>query len=315
MKFSSYVISSIILIIICLSCSDESIRLFHPPQEEPEPEPEIPEYYWLLKTVTYPEDNPGFSFRYSQEFTYTDNDLMKTIQSSNIKDSAIVIDYISDRKISYSRLIKQSESTIYYDSLLVFRNDKKQAEYALHVRYTERTSNGKVSKQVAINDSTTFIYDDAGYIKQLDHYDKTGVTSSLNYTENYTIKDGNISGITTSKGYRFVYTYDDKEYAAPSDYCYEMPRNTFNMASTCWLMASLPFLSEHMGTKNKNNIIQAEIIQMEGERKYADIKYNYTFDENNFVSQIVMSGTTKYNKTFENYITSFSYIKKEKKKQ
>ena len=111
-----------------------------------------------------------------------------------------------------------------------------------------------------------------------------------------------------------MYTYDDKEYAAPSDYCYEMPRNTFNMASTCWLMASLPFLSEHMGTKNKNNIIQAEIIQMEGERKYADIKYNYTFDENNLVSQIVMSGTTKYNKTFENYITSFSYIQKEKKK-
>lgn len=310
MKSFTYYIIFILLIFCTFSCSTDSVMLYHPQEEEPEPEPE---YYRLLKTVGYPEDNPGFSTRYSQEFTYTDDDLMKIITSSNNNDSPIVVDYISDSKVSYSRIIEQSTTTVYYDSLLVSLNDKKQAEYALHVRYTERTSSKETTKTISINDSTTFVYDAAGYILQLDHYDKTGVESSLNYSETYTVADGNITEVLTSKGYQFLYTYDDKEHAAPSEYCYEMPRNTFNMATTCWLMANLPFLSDYMGTRSKNNIIQAVVTNTNNGSIYADIKYDYTFDENNLVSQIEMSGTTKNNNTFENYITTFTYIEKEKK--
>jgi len=291
--------------------------LYHPQEPEPEvpdpePEPEEPEYYWLLKTVGYPDENPGFSKRYSQEFTYTDDDMMRTIQSSKEGDAVIVIDHINDKKVSYSRIIQQNQTTTYYDSLLVVLNDQKQAEYALHVRYTERVSNGESRKSISINDSTTFVYNAAGYIQQLDHYDKTGVASSLNYYETYTVVDGNITEVLTSKNFKFTYTYDDKEHAAPSEFCYEMPRNTFNMATTCWLMANLPFLSEHMGTRSKNNIIKAEIINTKNDKTQSDIKYDYTFDENNLVSQIVMSGMTDYDKTFEDYTTTFTYIEKEK---
>jgi hypothetical protein len=126
--------------------------------------------------------------------------------------------------------------------------------------------------------------------------------------------DGNITEISTSKNYKFIYTYDDKEHAAPSEYCYGMPRNTSNLVSTCWLMTSLPFMSDYMGTRSKNNITGAEIINTRDNRTYADIKYDYTFDENNLVSQIVMSGTIKYDMTFEDYTTTFTYIEKEKKK-
>lgn len=283
--------------------------LYHP--QEPEPEvPQEPEYYWLLKTVSYPNENPGFTSRSNQTFTYTDDDLMKTIKSSNTKDSTIIVDYL-DNKISYSRIIRPSETITYYDSLLVFINSNKRADYALHVRYTEKTSNGDVSKNISINDSTTFVYNADGYMQQLDHYDKTGITSSLNYSEIYTIVDGNVTEITTSKDYQFIYSYDDKTHAAPSEYCYEMPRNTFNMATTCWLMANLPFLSEYMGTRSKNNIIRTEIINTKDNTKHSDIKYDYTFDENELVSQISISGVTK-NETFENLITSFTYIQKEK---
>lgn len=312
--FTYYV--SILLIFFLLSCTGDSVMLYHPqePAPEPEPEPELPEYYWLLKTVGYPDGNPGFSTRHSQEFTYTDDDLMRTINSDNEKEAAIIIDHISDKKISYSRLIKQNQTTTYYDSLLIVLNDKKQAEYALHVRHTERINNGVTRKSITINDSTTFVYDAAGYIQQLDHYDDTGVASSLNYSEVYTVVDGNISEVSTSKNYKFIYTYDDKEHATPSEYCYEMPRNTFNMATSCWLMANLPFLSDYIGTRSKNNITEAEIINTKNNRTYANIKYEYAFDENNLVSQIVMSGTTDYDKAFDDYITTFTYIEKEKKK-
>jgi hypothetical protein len=301
-SFTYYAATS--LVFFFLSCSGDSIKLYHPA------EPEVPEYYWLLKTIGYPEDNPGFSARYSQEFTYTDDDLMRTIKSSDERDSTIVIDCISDKKVSFSRLIKQNQTTTYFDSLLIVLNDKKQAEYALHVRYTEKINNGESRKNITINDSTTFVYNAAGYMQQLDHYDDTGVASSLNYSEVYTVADGNITEISTSKNYKFIYTYDDKEHAAPSEYCYEMPRNTFNISASCWLMANLPFLSGYMGTRSKNNIIGAQIINTKDNRTYADIKYDYTFDENNLVSQIVMSGTTKYDKTFEGYTTTFTYIDK-----
>lgn len=301
---------SVLLFIFLFSCSDESIMLYHPQ----EPEPEKPEYYWLLKTVDYPDENPGFSSRSDQTFTYTNDDLMKTIKSSNLKDSTIVIDYLNN-KISYSRIIISNETTTYYDSLLVFLNSKKQADYALHVRHTEKITNNGVTKNISINDSTTFVYDAAGYMQQLDHYDKTGVASSLNYSEIYTVVDGNITEISTSKDYKFIYSYDDKPHAAPSEYCYEMSRNTFNMATTCWLMANLPFLSEHMGNRSKNNVVQTEIVNTKNSTKYADIKYDYTFDENELVSKIIMSGLTKNDKTFENLITSFSYIQKEKEKE
>ena len=311
MKFFTHYIS-IFLLIFFFSCSEESIMLYHP--QEPEPEiPQEPEYYWLLKTVSYPDESPGFTSRSGQTFTYTDDDLMRTIKSSNIKDSTIIIDYLNN-KISYSRIIRSSETVTYYDSLLVFINSNKQADYALHVRYTEKTSNGDVSKNISINDSTTFVYNADGYMQQLDHYDRTGITSSLNYSEIYTIVDGNITEVTTSKGYQFIYSYDDKTHAAPSEYCYEMPRNTFNMATTCWLMVNLPFLSEYMGTRSKNNIIRTEIINTKDNTKHSDIKYDYTFDENELVSQISISGVTK-NETFENLVTSFTYIQKEKEKE
>ncbi|MDR0824161.1 MAG: hypothetical protein LBN74_03645 [Prevotella sp.] len=301
--FSCYFIFAA-LISIFSSCSDELIKLYHPEELE------VFECYWLLETVTYPNENPGFSARNGHTFTYTDDDLMKTIKSLNKKDSTIVVDYLNN-KVSYSRIIRPNENMAYYDSLLIFLNADKRAKYALHHRYTEEN---RASKIMSINDSTTFVYDAAGYMKQLNRYSFAGNVASLTYSETYTVVNGNITEVSTSDDYRFIYSYDDKVHAAPSEYCYEMPRNTFNIGTDCWLMYNLPLFSDYMGTRSKNNVIHTEIrkINEKEDILYADIRYEYSFDENELVTKATMSGVMN-NKSFENYVTTFSYIEKEKK--
>lgn len=320
MKIFKYSIIFSFLVLLFSSCSDESIRLFH--EREPEPpvveppvvEPPVePEYYWLLEEVDYPEGNTNFTDRNDQKLTYTDNDLMRTIKGSEESDYLITIDRMGN-KISYSR-IRESESTTFYDSLLVILNNKKQVDYALHVIYSEKKTTNGSSKTRTQNDSTVFKYDATGYVIKMDHYDYSGKDTSLSYSETYTIENDNVIEILTSKNYRFTYTYDDLPHAAPSEYCYEMPRNTFNMSTSCWFMNNIPFLSEFTGTRCKNNIVGVVIIdeQKQGAPvKYADVKYKYTFDDNDLVSEIIMSGTIK-KKEFKDLKTSFSYLRKEKK--
>lgn len=310
MKLFNYTIIFSFFFLLFSSCSNESIMLYH--ERPPEPPVVVPEYYWLLEEINYPDENTDFTDRNDQKLTYTENDLMRTINGAGKSDYPIIIDRMGN-KISYSR-IRESGTITYYDSLLMMLNDKKQIDYALHVIYSERQSTNGTSKTRTQNDSTVFKYDAAGYVIKMDHYDYSGKDTSLSYSETYTIKDGNVTEIVTSKGYRFAYTYDDLPHAAPSEYCYEMPRNTFNMATTCWFMTNIPFLSEFTGTRSKNNIVGVVITDERKEgapSNYADIKYEYTFDKNKLVSEIKMSGVVK-KKEFKDLKTSFSYLRKEK---
>jgi hypothetical protein len=51
-----------------------------------------------------------------------------------------------------------------------------------------------------------------GFMKKtIEDYDLNDKKVIIRVDFNVPIKDGNITEITTSKGYRFVYTYDDKE--------------------------------------------------------------------------------------------------------
>lgn len=54
-----------------------------------------------------------------------------------------------------------------------------------------------------------------------------------------------------------------------------------------------------------------ERIANEAVTPYGDISYQYTFDENNLVKQVEMSGVSRTGTKFENLITGFSYYKKE----
>jgi hypothetical protein len=264
----------------------------------------------LLKTVDYPEENPGFTIRLPQTFFYTDDEQVTKITNPSAMDSLIKMDY-SPNKIALSRLTK-TYSTTTYDSLILKLNDKMQAVYALHVTYRQQEGKDKTKSN---DDSTAFVYDAAGYLIQFDRYSNTGNNSSLSQTETHTIVDGNITEINiTSKtdSYKYTYTYDDKEHAIPAEYCYEMPLNVSGL-SGCWLFTNMPFLSEYFGKRNKNNVIH-----MTGEKTingvitpYGDIDYKYTFDENNLVTQVEMSGVSGSKTNFGKFITSFSYYKKE----
>ncbi|MFT4224657.1 hypothetical protein [Dysgonomonas sp.] len=301
MKSVIYCLYTILFLFFIASCSD-NVKLYHPIEE--------PEVKWLLKTVEYPEENPGFTTRYSQTFFYTDDEQVTKITNPSTTDSLLKMDY-KPSKISLSRITKSSSTTT-YDSLILKLNDKMQTEYALHVTYRQQEGKDKTKSN---DDSTTFVYDAAGYLIQFDRYSYTGNNSSLSHTETHTIVDGNITEINIISGrtsYKYTYTYDDKEHAIPAEYCYEMPLNVSGL-SGCWLFTNMPFLSEYFGKRNKNNVIHmtGERIINEAITPHGDISYKYTFDENNLVTQVEMSGISRSETKFENFTTSFSYYKKE----
>lgn len=271
---------------------------------------EEPEIKWLLKTVEYPTENPGFTTRLSQTFFYTDDEQVVEIKNPSMTDSLLTIDY-KPNEIALSRLTK-SGTTLTYDSLILKLNDKNQTEYALHVTYRQQEGKEKTKNN---DDSTVFVYDAAGYMIQFDRYSYTGNNSSLSHTVKQTITDGNITEINITQGrnvYKYTYTYDDKKHLIPAEYCYEMPLNISGL-SGCWLFNNMPFLSEYFGKRNKNNVthVIGERIVNETATPYGDIAYKYTIDENDLVTQVEMSGTSRTGNLFENYITSFSYYKKE----
>ena len=300
MKSVIYCLSIISSLLFITSCSDD-LKLYHPIED--------PEIRWLLETVDYPEENPGFTIRNPQTFFYTDDELVTKITNPSATDSLLKKDY-SLNKISLSRLIKTASTTT-YDSLILKLNDKMQAEYALHVTHVQPEGGNKTKNN---HDSTTFVYNAEGYLIQFDRYAHLEDTSPTD-TEIHTIVDGNITEINITHNnytYKYTYTYDDKEHAAPAEYCYEMPFNVSGL-SGCWLFTKMSFLSEYFGKRSKNNVIH-----MRGERTvnattipFGDITYQYTFDENNLVKQVEMSGTSRTGTSFEDLITAFSYYKKE----
>ncbi len=302
MKSVIYYLTTILFFFCIVSCSDDDVKLYHPIED--------PQIKWLLKTVDYPEENPGFTTRYPQTFSYTDDEQVTKITNPSTTDSLLKMDY-STNKISLSRLTKSSSTTT-YDSLILKLNDKMQAEYALHVTYRQQEGKEKTKNN---DDSTVFVYDAAGYLIQFDRYSYTGNNSSLSHTERHTIVDGNITEINITYGrtaYKYTYTYDDKEHVIPAEYCYEMPLNVSGL-SGCWLFTNMSFLSEYFGKRSKNNVIYmtGERIANEALTPYGDMSYEYTFDENNLVKQVEMSGTSRTGTKFENFVTSFSYYKKE----
>lgn len=308
------------LILICaslFSCADENITMLYHPAKKPV-------FYWLLERVYYPDKQLEELNRKDFSLSYNNND---SLQAINIFNSEFIsIDYLGDR-ISYSKF-RKNESTVVYDSILVKLNDKKQAEYIRHVSYTERKYREDVSKCKSIDDSLALYYNADGYLIQLESYGSTGDPLSLRQTEKYTIENGNIVEILSIAGYstvyRHTYIYDDTEHASSAEYCYEMPYNTTAFAANgCWLMNNLPYLSKYLGKKSKNNIIQA-IITLHDEKEitqfsikdesyvYGDIKYEYTYDENKILSKVKISGMINNISVPENYITTFSYLQKEK---
>jgi hypothetical protein len=300
MRLIVYSLPVILLIVFVLSCNDE-VKLYHPLEE--------PEVRWLLKTVDYPADNPGFTSRLDPTFFYTDDEQVMKITNPGTVDSLLKIDY-KPNEVAVSRL-RRSGTTTTYDSLILKLNDKKQTEYALHVTYSQWDGGAKVKSN---DDSTTFVYDAAGYLVQFDRYSYTGNSSSLSHTEKRTIVDGIITDIEISSGlttYKYTYTYDDREYADPAKYCYEMPYNT--ALSGCWLFTNMPFLTEYFGKGSKNNVVRAvaERTMNGNTTPYGDVTYQYTFDENNLVTKVEMSGTSRNNVPFKGLVISFSYYKKE----
>lgn len=289
-----------LIILVLSSCTDE-LKLYH--------EKEEPQIKWLLKTVGYPDENPGFTSRPIQTFYYTDNDLVNKIKNPT-NDSLLKIDYKADR-ISLSRMAEYSNYTL-HDSIILVLNTQKQAKYALHVRYYEY-QNGQKTKNT--DDSTIFTYDAGGYMIQFDRYSVTGVSQEPSHTEKYTILDGNIVESNTATDiykYKYTYTYDNKDHVNPAEYCYEMPRFTSSLTN-CWLFTNMSFLSDYFGKRSKNNIIRtvAERSPKKDDNytPYGDITYEYTFNENNLVTAVKMSGVSKTNNEFVGLTTTFSYYK------
>jgi len=323
MRIALYKLFYLSLLLIFMSCGDD-MKLFHERPDIPEPpEPPViePEYYWLLETIDYPAEIPGFLVRQSQAFTYSDDDMVKVISSQKQGDPEVKVDYETER-VSYSR-IRKSGSFTYYDSLLVVLNNQHYADYILHVTHRESVDkNGEVIKTKTVDDSTAFKYDAAGYRTELERYGTSGKNNTLSHREEYTYVDGNLVGVysrgknLSQNQYKYVYTYDDKEHAVPTGFCYEMPLNVSALGHSCWLFSNLSFMTDYLGKRSKNNIIRTEIsrsVKEEAYAHYADINYEYTFDENGLVVGAKLSGVGLNNEEFKDLPISFSYLTKEKK--
>lgn len=301
MKFLAVCTPLIILFASMLSCSDEEVTMLYHPAKKPV-------FYWLLKSVNYPDGKLGTLSQKDFTLSYNNNDSLKMI---DILDSEFILVDYSDKRVSFSKWA-QSNTTIVYDSMLVQLNDRKQAEYILHLSY--------MGKEPLINDSIALFYNSEGYLIQLESYKTTDDPSSLRHTEKYTIENGNIIDVlSTTDGipiYKHTYTYDNTEHVSPAEYCYAMPYNTMAFAANeCWLLNNLPFLSKYLGKKSKNNIVRTIITPLTEKREsyvYGDIKYDYTYDENKMVSKVKISGTVNNNPVPDEYTTTFSYLMKEK---
>ena len=310
MKFSTHCTILISLTIFLFSCTDEDVTMLYHPEKEAKS-------YWLLEHVDYPEEKLGILFPKDFTLSYNDNDSLKAIDVSG--SEPITINY-SDKTVSLSKL-KKSGTTIVYDSILVHLNNNRHAEYILHRSYTQRDSETNISKYKSIDDSLALYYNTEGYLIQLESYGTTGKPSSLRLTEKYKIENGNITEILSTKHntptYRYTYMYDNTEHILPVEYCHEMPYNTMTLSTNgCWLMDNLPFVSKFLGKKSKNNIIQT-IIKQIGEKEesnvYADIKYDYTYNDNNMVSKVKILGTVNNKLVTDDYTIAFSYLEKAKK--
>jgi hypothetical protein len=291
--------------------------LYHEREPEPEPEPE-PEYYWLLESVDYPEYNK-LEMQSRDDFTLTYNDADSIIIIDNDGGDYIRVDY-KDKFFSFARVRGSSATSRTSDSLLIYLNENKQIDYALHVTNTETFKDGElVSNRRTWNDSTVCKYNAEGYMINMDHYDYSGNNNSLSYAEEYVITDGNITEVTSSAGYRHIYTYDKTAYIKSASYVYEMPLNTISIKSRggCWFMSSLPFLSaKYLGKASVNNVSRTIIKKTErngSESDYADIAYKYVLDDNNMLSTATLSGTVNGERIPDDFVSKFSHFGKEKK--
>jgi len=310
-----------ILTTVLFSCSDETVMLYHPEEENPNPDPEK---IWLLQHIDFPPDEElGIVVRDDATFSYTDGTwTLKSIDNSG--GSFIKVDY-RDKEVIFS-MKNETTSAIRYDSLLLRINSNGYVESALHVTYNENTSEDGASKVQILNDSTSFIYDAQGYLKRLEGFNESG-DEVPTYWENYTIDNENVKEISTSVGYKHIYTYDDLEHSISAGYCYEMRFNTISISQYggCWLLTNLPYLSKYTGKRNKNNVIRTvimqdadptQVIQAGAEQaQYADISYSYTSDENSLVTKVKMAGYINGKDIPDDYNTVFSYLEKEVEKE
>lgn len=308
MKYLSHYATLFLLSIFFLSCVDESIEMHYHPEKEPE-------YYWLLEKVVYPENDFGILLRKDFILSYDKNDSLNKIDILN--GDYIAVDY-NKTTVSFSKVDQRGDDVL-FDSILVTLNNKRQAEYILHLSYIEKKTESGYSKYKSIDDSLALSYNDEGYITRLESYSISGKPSSLRYTETYKTENGNLVEVISKnekQSYKYVYTYNETLYDSPTAFCYEMPFNTMMYATnTCWLMKNLPFLNKYLGQKSKNNIIRTVVTTQtqNGEQPYADINYDYSFDKNKLVNQIKVSGIINGSTIPNDYITTFTYLQKEKK--
>lgn len=309
MRILTYCIFILILTTIFLSCSDEDIRLYHPeevvpPEPDPDPEPE-PQKFWLLEHVDYPDGTVGLVTRGDVTLSYSPDYLITTID--NLNSDFIKVNYKNDL-VEYSR-VRESGNIIYYDSLLIKINSDKRATSALHVTYRE-SQGVKVQTQ---NDSTYFGYNGEGYLIRMERFDQSGDLIPT-YWEDYTFQGGNLTEIISSAGYKHVYTYNEQDYSLASSFAYEMPFNTLSINNWggCWLLTNLRYLSAYLGNRSKNHVDRVLIYQNaavgQASTEYADITYDYIYDEDKQVVEVEIEGFVNGNKIPENYITTFSYI-------
>lgn len=317
MKIFTYYLICILSVLVIFSSCGEDIMLYHEREPEPEPEPE-PEYYWLLESVDYPEYNK-LEMQSRDDFTLTYNDADSIIIIDNDGGDYIRVDY-KDKFFSFARVRSSSATSRTSDSLLIYLNENKQIDYALHVTNTETFKDDElVSNRRTWNDSTVCKYNAEGYMTNMDHYDYSGNNNSLSYAEEYVITDDNITEVISSAGYRHIYTYDKTAYIKSASYVYEMPLNTISIKSRggCWFMSSLPFLSaKYLGKSSVNNVSRTIIKKTErngSESDYADIAYKYVLDENNMLSTATLSGTVNGERIPDDFVSKFSHFGKEKK--
>ncbi len=309
MKYLSHYATLFLLSIFFLSCVDESIEMYYHPEKEPE-------YYWLLEKVAYPESNFEILARKDFTLSYDKNDSLKKIDILN--GDYIAVDY-NENTVSFSKVDQRGDDVL-FDSILVALNNKKQAEYILHLCYIEKKTESGYSKYKSIDDSLALFYDNEGYITRLESYSVSGKPSSLRYTETYKTDNGNLVEVVSKNKkntYKYIYTYDETSSDSRAVFCCEMPFNNtmMHVTNNCWLMKNLPFLSKYLGTKSKNNIIRTRIIDQSSnnEKLYAEINYDYSFNKNKLVNQIKVSGIINGSTIPNDYITTFTYLQKEKK--
>ncbi len=285
-----YLVATLLLSVLWISCSDDDIKLYHP-----EPEPVPPTFMYLLDTVDYPEGKYGLIDRGDLAFEYDDDNVMKVIETINTE--TYNVDSLENNLIAYSR-IRESGSTITFDSLLIQLDNTGNALHSRHVTYSKSVSSEDPPRR-SQNDSIHFTYDGAGYLIKMESFSVTGGTSPR-YTEEYTIVNGNRTGIKvtqTSTGivHEYSYTYDNTDYNPVGRYNYEMPFNTHSQTlASCIMVANLVYFSDYLGKPNKNNILGLTISKTVKNvtTEYASIAYQYTFDEETgLLIQTTITGT------------------------